>query len=99
MAKGEVLALCQEMTISRAAFLRSLTIAIEPGTFEVDGETLRSSDPAHVWRIRLTPLAELRLGLIQLSRHRVEIFLTGYDATRTAGFLERFERYFRRAGG
>ncbi len=99
MANGEVLALCQDMTTSRAAFLRSLTIAMEPVTFEVEGETLRSSDPAHAWRIRLTPLAELRLGLIQLSRHRVEIFLTGYDATRTTGFLERFERYFRRAGG
>lgn len=94
-----MLAQCQDMTTTRAAFLRSLAIALDNVPFAMDGETLRSLDAAQAWRITLTPLPELRLGLITLSRHRVEIYLAGYDAARTQDFLARFERYFRRAGG
>ena len=37
--------------------------------------------------------------MIRLPRHRVEIFLTDCEAEETRRFLERFELYFRRAGG
>jgi hypothetical protein len=99
VAEGEVLALCQDMTITRDAFLRSLPAAVSHVAFCADGDDIRSLDPAHAWRIALTPLPELRIGLIRLGRYRVGIFLNGYDDARTRLFLERFELYFRRAGG
>jgi hypothetical protein len=99
VAEGEVLVLCQDMTITRDGFLRSLPAAVAQVAFAADGSDIRSLDPAHAWRIALTPLPELRIALIRLGRYRVEIFLTGYDDARTRRFLERFELYFRRAGG
>ncbi len=99
MAEAEVLALCQEMTITRSEFLRSLPAAVDHVAFAADGGDIRSLDHAHAWRITLTPLPDLRIALIRLGRFRVEIFLTGYDEARTRRFLERFELYFRRAGG
>ena len=100
MADGEVLVLCQDMTISRAEFLRSLPAAVNHVPFDVDPSSgVRSLDPARQWRITLTPLPELRIGLLRLQRLRVAIFLAGYDATATTRFLDRFELYFRRAGG
>ena len=91
--------LCQDMTITREAFLRSLPAAVAQVAFAADGGEIRSLDPAHAWRIALSVLPELRIGLIRLGRYRVEIFLAGYDPARTTRFLERFELYFRRAGG
>lgn len=100
MADGEVLVLCQDMTIARAEFLRSLPAAVNHVPFDVDPSSgVRSLDPARQWRITLTPLPELRIGLLRLQRLRVAIFLAGYDATATTRFLDRFELYFRRAGG
>jgi len=91
--------LCQDMTITRGDFLRSLPGAVNHVAFDAGDGEIRSLDSGPAWRIVLTPLLELRIGLIRLGRHRVEIFLTGYDEARTKRFLERFELYFRRAGG
>jgi len=91
--------LCQDMTITRADFLRSLRRAVDDVPFAADGGQIRSLDPGHAWRIVLTPLPELAIALVRLGRLRVEIFLAGYDDARTRRFLERFELYFRRAGG
>ena len=99
MAPAEVLALTQDMTLSRDEFLRSLPGAVAGAAFEAQGSDIRPLDPAQAWRIALTPLPDLAIGLIRLARHRVEIFLAGYDEVRTRRFLERFELYFRRAGG
>ena len=99
MAEGEVLALSQEMTITREAFLRSLPAAVGNVPFGTGDREIRSLDPGRPWRIVLTELPLLEIGLIRLARQRVEIFLTGYDEAGRKGFLERFELYFRRAGG
>lgn len=99
MADGEVLALVQDMTISRDAFLRSLPAAVGHVAFRVDGTEIRPLDPAQSWRVVLTPLADLRLGQITLPRQRVRIFLRDCTADARQQFLERFELYFRRAGG
>ena len=96
---GEVLALCQEMSISREEFLRSLPAAVDCAAFREVGSEFRFAHGAKRWRIALTPLPDLRIGSIALPRQRVEIFLTGYDEIASRQFLERFERYFRRAGG
>lgn len=87
------------MTITRDAFLRSLPGAVNHVAFDADGGAIRSVAPGEAWRIVLTPLPDLSIGLVRLARQRVEIFLTGYDAAATKRFLERFELYFRRAGG
>jgi hypothetical protein len=89
----------QEMTISREAFLRSLAVAVSGDAFEVRDTEIRHAARDRAWRIVLTPLADGALGPIRLARHRVEIFLAGYDDAARRAFVERFELYFRRAGG
>ena len=97
MAEGEVLASVQDMSISRAAFLRSLPAAVGHAEFRVEGGEIVPLEPGRKWRIVIASLPELRLGMIALPRHRVQIFLgAGEDARH---FLERFELGFRRAGG
>lgn len=99
MAEREVLALAQDMTISRDAFLRALPPAVDHARFAIEGTEIRPVDARLGWRIVVTPLPDLSLGLIVLPRNRVEIHLTGFDQARTREFLQRFELYFRRAGG
>ncbi len=99
MAETEVLALAQDMTISRASFLRALPAAVDHAPFTIEGAQIRPVDPQLGWRIVVTPLPELRLGLIVLPRQRVEIHFSGFDEARARSFLDRFELYFRRAGG
>jgi hypothetical protein len=99
VAEGEVLALAQDMTISRDAFLRSLPAAVDDAAFRIDGGDIRPLDPDRKWRIVITALSDLVIGMIRLPRHRVEIFLTGCGVEETRRFLARFELYFRRGGG
>ncbi len=99
MADREVLALAQDMTISRDAFLHSLPAAVDQVPFAVDGADIHPLDARQKWRIVIAALDDLRIGMIALPRHRVEIFLTGCGADETRRFLARFELYFRRAGG
>jgi len=96
---SEALALREEMTISREAFLRSLPAAVDHAPYVVTGAEIRSASGASSWRIVLTPLPDLAFGPIALPRQRVEIFLAGYDEKGRRRFLERFELYYRRAGG
>jgi len=91
--------LSQDMTLSRAEFLRSLPPAVNNIPFRIDGTDIRPLDAHQQWRIVLEPLRDLALGAIVLPRHRVQIFLAGSDAKETTRFLARFELYFRRAGG
>ena len=99
MADGELLALRQDMTITREAFLRSLPAAVGNVAYVVGGTEFSYSDRGCGWRIVLASLPDLELGSIRLPRYRVEIHLTGYDEGATRRFLDRFELYFRRAGG
>jgi len=97
---AEVLVLCQDMTITRAEFLRILPAAVNHVPFAVDPSSGACSlDSGQNWRITLSPLPELCIALLRLQRLRVSIFLAGYDAAETTCFLDRFELYFRRAGG
>ncbi len=88
------------MTISRAEFMRNLPAAVDHAPFAVDPMSgIRSLDPARHWHIMLESLPDLCIGLLRLPRLRVAITLAGYDVPATARFLDRFELYFRRAGG
>lgn len=99
MADGEVLALCQDMTISREEFLRCLPAAVGHVAFEVAGADIVHREQMRDWRISVVALPDLVLGMITLPRQHVQVHLTGYDAAATREFLDRFELYFRRAGG
>jgi hypothetical protein len=99
VADGEVLVFCADMTISRGAFLRSLPAAVGHEPFEVAGDAIRHRAAERSWRITLAPLPDLTLGLLALPRHRVSIHVEGYGEAETRGLLDRFELYFRRAGG
>jgi len=99
VADGEVLALCQDMTISRAEFLRCLPAAVGHVPFTVAGSAIGFSEQTRRWRITVVALPDLQMGMIRLPRQRVSIHLAGWDAVATREFLDRFELYFRRAGG
>ena len=87
------------MTISREAFLRGLPAAVGHGLFAVAGSDISGDDEGRRWRIAIVALPDLELGMIRMPRQRVQIFLTGYDEAAAQRFLDRFELYFRRAGG
>ncbi|HUY02124.1 MAG TPA: hypothetical protein VMV33_02460 [Rhodocyclaceae bacterium] len=90
---------CVEMSITRADFLRLLPAAVGHAPFSVEGERIEHRDPGRAWRIRLTALPDLRIGLVRLERHRVVLSLEGYGEEETDAFMRRFELYFRRGGG
>ncbi len=87
------------MTIARAEFLRCLPAAVGHVPFTVAGSEILCRVHARGWRITVDALPDLRLEMIRLPRPRVSLHLAGYDAAATREFLDRFELYFRRAGG
>ena len=99
MAEHEILALRQEMTITRAEFLRLLPAAVDRANLRVDGDEIHPCDGNPDWRIVLSALDDLQLGAIRLPRQRVELYFAGNDAQGQRRFLARFELYYRRAGG
>jgi hypothetical protein len=99
VGEQEVLALDQEMSISRGDFLRVLPEAVAPDRFLVDGDAIRRQGGDRSWRMVLRPLADRCLGRLRLPCVRVQIYLRGYSPAESHSFLERFELYFRRAGG
>jgi hypothetical protein len=86
-----------EMSLSREEFLRLLPAAVP--VFDVDGDTVRWSEGGRPWRIRLVPLAPLRMAGARLPRHRVDIALPECAAGEGVAFMARFDRAFLRAGG
>ncbi len=87
------------MSISREEFLRILPGAVAGADFLVSGPlVVCAADPCS-WRIELTPMPELRVGLLALKRQRVTIAFKGCSAAQRAAFLARFELHFRRGGG
>jgi hypothetical protein len=99
MAERARLALRQEMTISRGAFLRNLPAAVGHVPFVVQGDEIAHESGRRAWRVVLSPLPPLRAGALALERHAVEIHLRGFDASAERAFLERFELHYRRGGG
>ena len=88
-----------EMTLSREEFLRLLPGAVGLAAATEDGGGFRGWDGARRWTIRLIPLVDLRLGSVNLPRHRIEIQLEGFSKGEVAAFMARFHRGFQRGGG
>jgi hypothetical protein len=95
----EHLVFCEDMTISREEFQRSLPAAVGHTVIEAAADEFRHRASGMSWRIALAALPDLRLGLLALPRFRVRIFLAGYADADARRFLDRFELYFRRGGG
>jgi len=90
------------MTISRTEFMRLLPAAVGGEPFAGDGaapSVLESQGGPLRWRIRLAPLAPLRLGPMVLDRLRVELEFDGYPPGPAAAFVDRFMSHFQRGGG
>jgi hypothetical protein len=87
-----------EMGLSREEFLRLLPAAVA-SDFTVNGGTFHGQDGVCRWHIRLTPLADHRVGSVAVPRHRVEIVLQGCTEAEAEVFMARFHRAFLRGGG
>lgn len=89
------LPLRHEATITRADFMRILPAAVGQRDFrEVDG--CFNGDG---WSIRLTPIAPLKIGIVHLERHRVEIEFTGLTPEEQDRFMRCFTLHYQRGGG
>ena len=87
------------MTTTRADFRRLLPAAINHVAFIEESDAFIHRESGRGWRIDVTPLSPLQIGLIRLERQRVNFEFTGYSAGEVDEFMARFERYFRRGGG
>ena len=88
-----------DMTTTRADFRRLLPAAVAHAPFVEEGEAFVHRDGTRGWRIAITPLPKLEIGLIRLERHRVEFSFSGYAPNEIDAFMARFEAHFRRGGG
>ena len=88
-----------DMTITRADFSRLLPAAVNHVQFDEKDSAFSHGDGVRGWRIDLTPLPLLQIGLIRLERHHVEFNFSGYSPKEIEAFMARFEMYFRRGGG
>jgi len=93
------LPLCLEMTTTLADFRRLLPAAVGHAPFVEKNRAFEHREGGRGWRIHVSPLPQLRLGLIELERHQVEFEFEGYSPRETADFMARFDLYFRRGGG
>lgn len=87
------------MTISQPEFLRLLPAAVAGADFEVGDGVFSHGDAGRGWRITLTPLPDLAIGLIRLTRQRVAFAFRGYSSGEIDAFFRRFDLYFARGGG
>lgn len=88
-----------DMTTTRADFRRLLPAAVAHVRYVEQGDAFVHRDGERSWRIDLSPLPKLEIGLIRLERHRAEFHFSGYTQKEIDDFMARFERYFRRGGG
>lgn len=87
-----------DMTITRAEFERLLPLATG-GAVRRDGSRYRAADARNDWEIELTPLPDLRIGLIVLARHRVSITPGTLTGQSYQVWLRQFWMVFQRGGG
>lgn len=87
------------MTITQGEFLRLLPAAVAGAPFETADGVFASGDSRRGWRIALTPLPDLAIGLVRLTRHRAVFAFRGHSSAEIAAFFRRFDLYFARGGG
>jgi len=87
------------MTISQGDFMRLLPTAVAGIHYEMQNGMFVQGDAERGWRIALTPLPDLTIGLIRLQRHRAVFSFKGYTDREISAFFKRFDLYFARGGG
>lgn len=87
--------LAYDATTTRADFVRLLPAA----TGEIEIQEFDGEFRGKGWRVSLTPIAPLEIGLVRLERHRVEIKLDSMDQAAQDAFMTRFTMYYQRGGG
>ena len=90
----------REVQIDRREFLRQLPGAIEPRSFNVDGDLVTIPEGNGHVCIRMTPLANEHLGKLDLPMMKVDFAFSGLSEDEIGQFMETYrERTFRGAGG
>lgn len=79
--------------------MRLLPAAVDGMSFAVRDGMLVQGDADRGWRIALTPLPDLTIGLIRLQRQRAVFAFKGYSPGEISAFFRRFDLYFARGGG
>ena len=84
-----------EATIVRADFVRLLRATTGENGFREVGDRFVGKG----WSIRLMPIAALKIGIVQMERHRVEIEFDGLTQEEQDRFMRRFALHYQRGGG
>lgn len=79
--------------------MRLLPAAVAGAPFIAKDGVFAHGDADRGWRIALTPLPDLTIGLIRLERQRAAFAFKGYSASEITAFFQRFDLYFARGGG
>ncbi len=79
--------------------MRLLPAAVAGAPFIAEDGVFTHGDADRGWRIVLTPLPDLTIGLIRLERQRAAFAFKGYSAGEISDFFKRFDLYFARGGG
>ena len=79
--------------------MRLLPAAVADTPYEIQSGMFVQGDAERGWRIALTPLPDLTIGLIRLQRQRAVFDFKGYSTGEISAFFQRFDLYFARGGG
>jgi hypothetical protein len=84
-----------DATTSRADFVRLLPAA----TGEPDYREIGDSFVGRGWRVQLEAISPLKIGMVRLERHRIEISFDGISHEQQDKFMRRFTLHYQRGGG
>lgn len=79
--------------------MRLLPAAVAGMSYAARNGVFVQGDAERGWRIALTPLPDLTIGLIRLQRQRAVFAFKGYSPGEITAFFRRFDLYFARGGG
>lgn len=91
--------LIREMGLNIAEFSRSITSAVEPHSYLVDGRIFTVLHPDGKIKITLAETTERRIAALSIPQTRVTFDFGGLDVEARETFMTRFDRYFHRGGG
>lgn len=89
----------RDMGLTIPDFLRTLSAAVSPSTYRIEGDLVEIHHPRGTVSIRLQPQPERHLASLSLPVTRVSFDFGELDNAQRCRFMDRFERYFHRGGG
>lgn len=91
--------LIREMGLNMAEFNRSITSAVEPHTYLVDGRVFTVLHPDGKVTITLAETVARRIAMLSIPQTQVTFDFGGLGVEARVAFMTRFDRYFHRGGG